>query len=502
MVDRMRRIKDRASRLYSEGKLKEALALYEQAVEADPTALGLQIKVGDIHRRMGQGDRSIAAYEPVARRYAEDGLLLKAIAVCKLILLVDPDHTATQGMLADLYVRRRSGAQAGPDVPALAVVDVNESIAGQWPSGVRLVDFPESDSVMASWPTSQPLDAEAAGTVLPLVQGEPDGEDFDIDVAEPVLEPGTELSQLFPDPNGIGVDAVVDPAALSEVDLPSTGDDRAMFPLFSDLPKRAFIELLVRMRMHDLRRGETVIQEGDDGDSFYVVASGLLSVTRRGSQGQDVRLAQLGEGAFFGEMALLQDGVRTATVRVAEDAQVFEVSRELLEELVAQYPTVATAVKNFYRQRLLATAMATHPLFGELPREERRELMGQFKSRSFAPGESILQQGKKGNGLYLLLHGRVKVSREKEDGQPVHLAHLGSGDVFGEMSLLTGEPTNATVTAVDDAFVLRLSKKRFDELMAESGPVSEMIGRLREERSLQNEKILARQLDARGALVV
>lgn len=473
-------MKDRASRLYGEGKLREARELYEEIARQAPGDLGCRLKLGDVLRRLGDRPAAVAAYEEVARRYADDGLLLKAIAVCKLILGLEPSHTETQARLADLYSKRRAGSI---DVPALPLVKNKPAATA-------------TDDVLAAWPTSQPVLVPSR-----VVNGEPvcDGEGLEIEV-EPDGDLGItlELTDVVSDE----LDEPLDTGSIEEDSSAAPAESALLIPLFSDLPKRAFMEVLVRMKMHQLEPGEVILREGDDGDSFFVLASGIVSVTRRDGTGRQQHLAQLGDGAFFGEMALLQGGRRTATVRVEERAHVFEISRGLLEELIEQFPTVATAVRNFYRQRLLATAMATHSLFASFKPLERRELMGEFKSRSFAPNEVILEEGKKGNGLYLLLHGRVEVSRLVNQ-EPLVLAELGPGDVFGEMSLLTGEPTTASITALDDSYVLRLSKKRFDELIMTHGPVLDMMSSLSAERSERNRAVLqSQQLVARGAVLV
>ncbi|CAN0548367.1 unnamed protein product, partial [Laminaria digitata] len=113
---------------------------------------------------------------------------------------------------------------------------------------------------------------------------------------------------------------------------PDLGDlSRTQIPLFSELPKNAFIELLVQMEMRELPAEQVIISEGEVGDSFFVLVSGSVRVQRRDDSGQDVVLAYLNEGAFFGEMALLQDGARTATVVAQAESQIFEISKEVLD---------------------------------------------------------------------------------------------------------------------------------------------------------------------------
>lgn len=272
---------------------------------------------------------------------------------------------------------------------------------------------------------------------------------------------------------------------------PSSGEDgfaQPQIPLFSDLSPEAFIEILVKMQMREMAPGEFVIREGELGTSFFVLAQGKVRVSRRSPEGGETILAYLTDGAFFGEMALLQDGARIASVIVEEDSQIFEISKGVLDQVVAQYPSVAKVLRNFYTQRLLSTTMATHPLFRPFGPKERRSLIELFKSRPFRAGEVILEEEKRGEGLYLLLTGILEVSKRK-DGAPVAIAELTSGDMFGEISLLTGQPTVATVRALTDCFVLRLSKKHFDEVIMTHPQVLELVSQISEERQLENNAI-------------
>jgi CRP-like cAMP-binding protein len=297
------------------------------------------------------------------------------------------------------------------------------------------------------------------------------------------------------------------PIELTQRVSESTGDlaeelERPQIPLFSELPKSAFIELLVQMDMKEMNAGDYVITEGEVGDSFFVVATGKVRVVRKTETGEEVTLAYLTDGAFFGEMALLQDGARTASVIVEEESQIFEISKAVLDRVVAAFPSVANVLRNFYTQRLLSTVVATHPLFRPFDSEQRRGLMEMFKSKPFKKGDAILQEGKKGTGLFLLLNGKLSVVKTRDDGQELELAELGPGDLFGEMSLLTNQPTTASVVALTDCFVLRLSKKNFDEVIMTHPQILEMVAQVSEERRSFNEFLLSTQSLSSGAILV
>ena len=577
MSDRERKLKDRASKLYAEGKLKDALKIYEEIVAQDPSELQCQIKIGDIYRKLGERASAVAAYEPVANAYAEDGMLLKAIAVCKLILGVDPRHTATQEMLATLYSKRKvpermplpprpmpaphhkSKAIELPEVDGEP--EVFRSLSDLEPKIIRgkpaeeLVEAvveaepqqarPALQAPMMAWPvsaaTTPPPEPPIEDSALDITVSEMEDEPLELEHEEEVIE----LVQPKPAPidetwSGVIRLADVDQQELLEVkraveevaetlavdDAPtdvreappieltqriteSTGDlaeelDRPQIPLFSDLPKSAFIELLVQMDMKEMTTGERVITEGEVGDSFFVVATGKVRVARKSDTGEEVTLAYLTDGAFFGEMALLSDGARTASVIVEEESQIFEISKDVLDRVVSAFPSVASVLKNFYRQRLLSTVMATHPLVRPFDAEQRRGLMEMFKSKPFKKGDVLLRQGKKGAGLFLLLNGKLRVTTEKAEGGGVELAELGPGDLFGEMSLLTNQPTTASVTALSDCFVLRLSKKNFDEVIMTHPQILELVAQVSEERKSFNELLLSNppMIPTSGAILV
>lgn len=755
MVDKQRKLKDKASRYYADGKLKDALKVYEQIVFEDSTELQCQIKIGDIHRRLGHREAAVGAYEPVARYYAEDGMLLKAIAVCKLILSTDPKHTSTQTMLANLYAKRRGPARAPVAVkpsprieldqmtplPTLAtsepieLPDAEAEVpliqgnappqtsaplpkAPQWPPASAQVPPPTLQGTppptlqgtplpQVGWPTSantppinppQPANVASAwptATPQPNLQNVPEIvvgqklEDSVLDITvdgvlteeeliererrrfeqgqgiqppqpaapseavieEPIeldfsvaMEPAVEASQppqealaeamaqdtgaeiqnllgslsdesqnpeepekpaLPTGENAPDIEAIPDepieltqpkehsasmeetwsgeikleelegdirpeqvdagPVMLSsegvEVDSPiaiaeledaipleltekaepevsaepielvnpiKTGSlplqveepgegtldltdevsgehslGTAQIPLFSDLPKNAFIELLVQMDMRDMDPGEYVIREGEIGDSFFVVASGKVRVVRTGESAEELVLAYLTDGAFFGEMALLQDGARTASVVVEEPSQIFEINKAAIDAVVARFPSVATVLRNFYKQRMLSTTMATHPLFKPFGEDERRGLMEMFKSKNFDQGSVLVKEGKKGTGLFLLLHGRLKVAKAHNGGELL-LAELSPGEMFGEMSLLTNQPTVASVTAVTDCFILRLSKRKFDEVIMTHPQVLELVAKISEERNETNDILLGKRpmIPPEGAILV
>lgn len=103
------------------------------------------------------------------------------------------------------------------------------------------------------------------------------------------------------------------------------------------------------------------------------------------------------------------------------------------------------------------------PLFAGIPEKEFDKLADLLEHQTIPAGTSIVRQGGRGDALYLMARGVVRVSRE-EDGAERDLATLFAGDFFGEMALLTGEPRSATCRAVTPCALYRLTRSDFGEV--------------------------------------
>lgn len=98
-------------------------------------------------------------------------------------------------------------------------------------------------------------------------------------------------------------------------------------PLFQGLPRSDLERIAELVKPRQLAAGEFLFREGDAGDKFYVVYNGAVEILKERPLGDHERLAIRRGGDAFGEMALLNDAPRSATVRAAEDTQLLSVSR-------------------------------------------------------------------------------------------------------------------------------------------------------------------------------
>ncbi|GMU05710.1 cyclic nucleotide-binding domain-containing protein [Corallococcus caeni] len=280
---------------------------------------------------------------------------------------------------------------------------------------------------------------------------------------------------------------------LTEEAGPASGNLDALpaIPLFSDLPRDAFIQLFERCPLRRFGPGERILAQGTHGDAFYVICEGSVRVFRE-EDGRRQDLATLEGGAFFGEMALLSGAPRAASVEsLSDDTQVLEISASVLAALSRSHPPVAKALKKFCRERLLANVMNSSALFRPFNRKDRRGLVERFRARDVERGDVIIREGDATDGLYVILSGEVEVHK---NGQP--LSRLKEGDLFGEISLLQKTPATATVEASRHTTLLRLPREDFDSLISSHPQVLMLVSDLSDERLRRTEHVLGTGADA------
>lgn len=262
-------------------------------------------------------------------------------------------------------------------------------------------------------------------------------------------------------------------------------------PLLSNLSEGAFRRVLGTFVVERLPAGSAVIREGEPGQSFYFVAAGAVRVFATDGLGRENELAQLHENSIFGEMALISAQPRSASVSVLHEADLIEVTSSSLTALADELEQLATALHGFTRERLLRNLMATHRLFRPFNRQLRRDLLRRFSSHDVAPDTEIIRQGDEGTGLFVVLSGEVEVLREGEGGSETPLATLRAGDVFGEIALIRGEPTTATVVAVRPTTVLFLARENVSRIVAGVPEIRDYLHALADDREMDTKLALA-----------
>ncbi|MBL0212916.1 MAG: cyclic nucleotide-binding domain-containing protein [Myxococcales bacterium] len=506
-----RALREEASEATASGKYKRALAAYLELERIEARDAQWAKRAAETYRRLGNNKNAIDAYERSAERYAQNGFLVQAMAVCKLILQIDPDHHGALSRLAQMNEQVGAGptraagyAENNPELhanPNVARLRRGNTQAGPDPGGTGpMPAFPEprtrtkttNPPIAVPRTKSRPVAVEPGApletvhlakqvpqsqlsapgvTVIPI-----DDEDVSIEIirnSNPEIEIEDQEEMT---------DAEIDDAtelAIDDLEEIPLGEPRAVglaaqralaaTPLFAGLPKQALEALVENLTIVPLETGVALFREGDPGDALYVIVEGEVAVQAEGPP--RVEMARLGPGSFIGEVALMTDQPRSATVTALEPSELLRIDRMTLSRVLANHGDVLRAVLRFVRERLVDRWMRTSPLFRPFDDEQRNLLAARFKFLEIESDTKLLAAGVRPDGLYIVLAGTYQVQRNG-----VTVATVGPGELIGETALLSGGTFRSDVVARGKGLALCLPAADFREVIMTHPHVLEYIG--------------------------
>jgi CRP-like cAMP-binding protein len=206
--------------------------------------------------------------------------------------------------------------------------------------------------------------------------------------------------------------------------------------LFRNLDPEQKTDIINAMFEKKVPAGHTVIRQGDTGDNFYVVDSGHFEIFVNGE-----KKGEAGPGSTFGELALMYNTLRAATITATKDSVLWAVDRMTFRKTVI--------VHNYRKRRMYESFLKSVPLFGVLGPDEISNIANYLEPVSFEAGQDVIRQGDRADAFYIIVEGEAKVTMRSPDGsEEREVNRLHSGAYFGELALINHEPRAATVTAV------------------------------------------------------
>lgn len=210
--------------------------------------------------------------------------------------------------------------------------------------------------------------------------------------------------------------------------------------------------------------GDTIVAEGEAPDGMYVLATGSARVLVV-HDSKEITLARLQPGDWFGETSLLDRTTRTATVRASEAVSALWLDRIVFDALLELHPEIRDAFGDQARVELLHRFLRTHAAFEDLSLEAASAMYPELRPVDVTAGTVLVREGEPGGTMYLVEQGRLEATTGTDEAQR-SIGFMRTGDIFGERSLVTGEPCVATVRAVSDARLLALDRESFAGLAA------------------------------------
>jgi len=227
--------------------------------------------------------------------------------------------------------------------------------------------------------------------------------------------------------------------------------------LVSDLSSDDLEAALDRMKIRKFEEKETIIKQGDKGDSFFVILTGSASVSVRREDGDEIAIATLNKGTTFGEMSILAGAPRNATVRALEPSVMVEIDQDGFNLLAQKSSVFENAMDKLYLSRGLATHLKMTPLFASLDSEVVEELITEAMLRIYQPGQWVCEMGEFAEAFLLLKSGTLEIQTDK--GTRV-LEVKGSEPIyFGQEEVLLEKPWKISIKAKSRVEVVEFSRK-------------------------------------------
>jgi len=238
--------------------------------------------------------------------------------------------------------------------------------------------------------------------------------------------------------------------------------------LFENNSKEEVLGIIEVFKPVSFKKGESVICQGDEGDDFFVVESGELSVhvtVRRNSAGgaaeeeqSEVKVGDYSSGSAFGELALIFGSPRAATIKATTDCRLWSVNRLTCRSVISQLKYEEYNEKKATIEKCVVKDRKFTDIFDA---SQIMDLTISTKTDIYDKGDVILREGEMGDTFYIVKSGEIETYRN--DGEKMRTVE--ANEVFGTTSLLSGQRSQWTYQAASTVTVYYLTKQDFEAIM-------------------------------------
>ncbi len=366
--------KDEAQTALTRGDLKRALENYQNHCLLEPDDLRSQVKIGEVLERLGRREEAIEAYRKTAEAYAQDGFLLQAITVNKMILRIDPSLKEINDRLAQLYIEKSGETpphQTLPPIPLFS--DLTEQELQSLLSRVHANTFPREVYLCREGETGDSLLVISRGEVG-IFKRNREGKEVRIHSRKEgdffgefsfftdrkryaSIKTLTECEILEISRNDLDEVIRVHPR-VKEV-LYNFFTQRvldfflALSPLFSSLSHTERREVLRRFHLRSVPEETFLFRRGDPPAFLYMVKRGEVEISTRNLLGQKVVLDVQKSGNFFGELSILLNRPCMTDAKTTRPSELIELAKADFEACLIQFPTLQATIQKISAKRLI-----------------------------------------------------------------------------------------------------------------------------------------------------
>ena len=211
--------------------------------------------------------------------------------------------------------------------------------------------------------------------------------------------------------------------------------------IFSSLTPKQIDLTIESMKLYAVNANEVVFEQNTKGNAFFVVASGRLEVVINGNTVNVIK-----QGDSFGELALIHDTPRSATVRTLMNTTLWLLDRRTFRSFLEELNAL-----NYKENKSFIESV---PLFQILSESQKESLVTCLTSLKFEAGQKIVIEGDPGELLFIIKEGNVVCTQNGKE-----IRKMTKGDYFGEQALLYGSARTATVMAVEETICVALNRE-------------------------------------------
>lgn len=238
--------------------------------------------------------------------------------------------------------------------------------------------------------------------------------------------------------------------------------------LFTSLDPKEKEVIMLAMKIVEVKKGDRFINQGDQGDDLYVVDSGKLDCFKKfPNESSEKFLLTYGPGDAFGELALLYNAPRAASIVAKENSILFSLDRESFNHIVKD---AVIRKRNQFNEFI-----SKIPLLDSLTSQEKDKICDCLQVGYFRAGEYVIKQGEKGDTFFFVQEGKcIATQRDKDTQSDKTVFQFGPNDYFGELAMLKDEPRAANIVASTDLKVAYIDRASFKRLL---GPLENILKR-------------------------
>jgi len=291
------------------------------------------------------------------------------------------------------------------------------------------------------------------------------------DVTNAALGPASKLARTGRR-GAICAEPIGSPSDVSIKGVPKSKEDQErlaialkkhiMFAHLEEEERQAVFDAMVEVKY---KKGDVIIRQGDEGDNFYVVETGECDIFVSKDGEPPKHVAVVGKYGSFGELALIYNSPRAATVVAKVDCTLWAIDRATYRHVLMN--------STIEKRKMYESFLEKVPILEQLTKWERMVIADALETHTFAPGDVVIKEGELGDRFYIIVEGEAKVYQQRDKG-PEHIASLHKSDYFGEIALLTDRPRAATVIAADTLKCASVDRDRFNRVL---GPCENILRR-------------------------